>query len=346
MRWRTDDSVGVAFFDIDARPLFQRISARNDTPSVAGVELSDDGTTILVGQNLGLIEGGREVIYSRDGTRGGDFISNSAILASPHGRFFCTIHNEATHPVFAIYDSAGEIIRSFRWLYSPWAPVFITDELLFVANQDSARFIECATGLVRLSVSIPWGRTTELIIPDVRYSPGDSLLAVYDRNSIHVMGLDGVQRWARHFYREELDVLDVAIDAATRHAAILLAGTAKGTGFFQVVALADSTRSVPSPSFEGLKRFTVRGELGRSWFQDGLIAFRRPEPALLFDLDSEKQYETLLIEFDAETGAFGDTATVPGLIWPVNPTGPAGRYFHYSGASGISIIEFGRAPRE
>gem|GEM_PF-5152014 len=267
------------------------------------------------------IEAFKRKVFDINGALRFELNISAHLRPSPSGKYFCNVWDEISEERPTIYDRHGNEIKRLDEPRHSWDCRFLDDEHLLVFDPDTVRFIAPGTGdLIRV---VPLGVRNYPLASRIGLSGSDSVIAIYNRNSIVLLSIDGKELWRDNF---DDYLRAVAFDHQSPWMALQFEIPRASTGYIEVVSVLNPAVSVKSAIIR-----SFRGHLSPILdvfrFTNGVITVWRPSLAVENFLRSDVDYRTLFMEFDADSMSISQPEAVPGLYRTVGDHGgPTTRY--------------------
>ena len=324
--WKSDSTI-VAAYDLNAKQRF-RIAGKHLGP----VSVSEDGSTLVVAQQVAP-EAWMYKVFDSSGALRFEIHRSAFLLPSPSGKYFCNLYDDISKERPTIYDRDGREIRRLEYPRLFWNCRFLDDERLIVANRDTAWFVATASGEVTRVVPLPLNLPYYYDYPSIRVSRSNSAVAIYSERTLVLLSTDGDLLW-HESYGYFLSA--VAFDDRGAWMALHLMEP-KVSGYVEVVSVDNPKRTVTSPPIASLADYYHRG-FEVIWFSQGVISIWQPSLALVNALQSDAEYFTLFMEFNADSVSVGQPVVKRGLYWDLGDQGKQTRYLCAQGDSGVVLL--------
>jgi hypothetical protein len=189
IQFQEHDSTMVAAYDLSGDLLFRNSRPSAGRPMLRIDEISDDGSTFLMTEDLGYYDL-RRFAVDRQGQELCELPIDAGIQVSPSGRYFCPLYQDVTSPKFEIYDLAGTRIEYKGKIRNAWNAAFLNDSIILLADMLDVKLVEASTGR-NISTTPSYLSNRVAGWPDIAVSTADSVAILYYDQGMQAVSFSG-----------------------------------------------------------------------------------------------------------------------------------------------------------
>ena len=336
LQLRKPDSTIVVGYNLNGKQRF-RLSLGDASCWLGQMRLSEDGSTLVIPEAVGPEYWDHKVFDSK-GTLRFRVDQSATLLPSPTGEYFCNLFDEISSERPTIYDKRGKTIREFEYPWYAWNAQFLDDEHLIIADRDTAWFVATASGEVTRTVLLNHGiRNTHVQAgmygpPAIRVSRPHSCIALYGEDYSNLLSLSG-NVLSDHWFGGSSPI--AFNDSAPWIA--FVSGSPGESGEIWVVSVTDPEQTVGTPPMKSLAGWYQR-DFKIISFSQNMITIWQPSPAVVEDLEPEKEYSTLFMEFNPDSLSLSQPVIMPGLYWPLENQRGQMTFLRIQPVSSVALI--------